>query len=145
MKIKEHTINFFKKHNLEFNSDFIDFVTLFKIDFKKNKPKIINYNTSSFSDFEKQFSKDLIESNNYIIEINGEEIFSIDRNIWELIKSIEGSLDQIVTKNYSKNSLEIKNKNLTIVTGLWNIGRPNRSFETYLEQFENFQIGRAHV
>ena len=59
MKIKEHTINFFKKHNLEFNSDFIDFVTLFKIDFKKNKPKIINYNTSSFSDFEKQFSKDL--------------------------------------------------------------------------------------
>lgn len=138
MKIKDQTINFFKKHNLEFNPEFIDFVTLFKINFKQNKPKIINYNISSFSEFEKEFSKDLINSNNYTTEINGDEIFSVDRNIWELIKSIEGSSEQILTKNYAKNQIEIKNKNLTIVTGLWNIGRPNRSFETYLEQFENF-------
>lgn len=30
------------------------------------------------------------------------------------------------------------NNNMTIVTGLWNVGRPNRSFEHYLEHFMNF-------
>lgn len=30
------------------------------------------------------------------------------------------------------------NKNLTIVTGLWNIGRPGRDFSHYIEHFKNF-------
>lgn len=30
------------------------------------------------------------------------------------------------------------NKNLTIVTGLWNIGRPGRDFSHYIEHFRNF-------
>ena len=34
--------------------------------------------------------------------------------------------------------MEIKNKDLTIVTGLWNIGRPGRSFEHYINSFQKF-------
>jgi len=29
-------------------------------------------------------------------------------------------------------------KNLTVVTGLWNIGRNGRSFDHYIEHFNNF-------
>ena len=32
----------------------------------------------------------------------------------------------------------VTNKDLTIVTGLWNIGRPGRSFDHYLEHFSKF-------
>lgn len=137
MNIKEQTICFFKKHNIEINLNLISFVNLFKIDFKKNKPKVIYYDYSLFSEFEKGFSKELLESNNYIIEIENEKIFAVDKNLWELMDSIENEEKVLTQKEKPKYKLEILNKNLTIVTGLWNIGRPNRSFETYLQHFEN--------
>ncbi len=34
--------------------------------------------------------------------------------------------------------VDIKNKELTVVTGLWNIGRPGRDFEHYIENFKRF-------
>ena len=35
-------------------------------------------------------------------------------------------------------NMEIKNKDLTVVTGLWNISRPGRDFSHYIEHFKNF-------
>lgn len=35
-------------------------------------------------------------------------------------------------------NLDIKNKELTVVTGLWNIGRPGRDFSHYIENFKKF-------
>jgi O-methyltransferase len=35
-------------------------------------------------------------------------------------------------------NMEIKNKDLTVVTGLWNINRPGRDFNHYIEHFKNF-------
>ena len=39
-----------------------------------------------------------------------------------------------------KNSFgrKIQNKDLTVVTGLWNIGRPGRDFSHYIENFKKF-------
>jgi hypothetical protein len=34
--------------------------------------------------------------------------------------------------------VEVNNKELTVVTGLWNIGRPGRDFSHYIEHFNNF-------
>lgn len=34
--------------------------------------------------------------------------------------------------------MDIKNRNLTVVTGLWNIGRPGRDFNHYIECFNKF-------
>jgi hypothetical protein len=38
----------------------------------------------------------------------------------------------------SKPDMDITNNNLTIVTGLWNIGRPGRDFSHYIEHFKKF-------
>jgi carbamoyltransferase len=47
-------------------------------------------------------------------------------------------------KNKEKTEIVVNNadikpqkQNLTVVTGLWNIGRSNRPFDTYIEQFKN--------
>ncbi len=34
--------------------------------------------------------------------------------------------------------MEVLNKELTVVTGLWNIGRPGRNFDHYIEHFRKF-------
>jgi O-methyltransferase len=51
---------------------------------------------------------------------------------------IEKVCDQlaVIKKNQTVEKLEIKNNELTIVTGLWDIGRPGRSFDHYLECFD---------
>jgi O-methyltransferase len=51
---------------------------------------------------------------------------------------IEKVCDQlaVIKKNQIVEKLEIKNDDLTIVTGLWDIGRPGRSFDHYLECFD---------
>jgi len=44
---------------------------------------------------------------------------------------------EIITKKVELTDFNM-NKNLTIVTGLWNIGRPGRDFSHYIEHFKNF-------
>jgi len=39
-------------------------------------------------------------------------------------------------KTPTVSELEIKNKDLTVVTGLWNLNRPGRNFDQYLDQFK---------
>ena len=137
MSLLQETIDFFKKSNIEIDSSEKVFFELFQIDFKKNKPKIIRLNWRSFSKYEKDLALEVVDSNNYIYEEHDQSFTAVDKNIWHLIQCITKSPTSLPEKNTAKNVLDIKNKNLTIVTGLWEIGRPNRSFETYLQHFEN--------
>lgn len=137
MNLLEQTINFLKKTNIEIDASKRSFLDLFQIDFKKNKPKIISLDWPSFNEYEKNLAKEIIDSNNYIYEDSETALDAVDKNIWQLIQSILKTAPPSLQKVENKKPLEIRNKNLTIVTGLWDIGRPNRSFETYLQHFEN--------
>jgi hypothetical protein len=46
--------------------------------------------------------------------------------------------NHIVIVKTKKEVVEVNNKELTVVTGLWNIGRPGRDFSHYIEHFNNF-------
>ena len=51
---------------------------------------------------------------------------------------IENKGNHIVIVKTKKEVVEVNNKELTVVTGLWNIGRPGRDFSHYIEHFNNF-------
>lgn len=52
------------------------------------------------------------------------------------INTLKTELSKLMSTH---NKVDVKhNKNLTIVTGLWNIGRPGRDFSHYIEHFKNF-------
>ena len=137
MNAMDQTINFLKKTNIEIDTSKKCFLDLFNINFNKNKPKIISLDWPSFNEYEKNLAKEIIDSNNYIYEDSETTLDAVDKNIWQLIQSILKTAPPLLEKVEKKKPLEIINKNLTIVTGLWDIGRPNRSFETYLQHFEN--------
>jgi hypothetical protein len=46
--------------------------------------------------------------------------------------------NHIVIVKTKKEVVEVNNKELTVVTGLWNIGRPGRDFSHYIEHFNKF-------
>ena len=137
MNAMDQTINFLKKTNIGIDTSKKCFLDLFNINFNKNKPKIISLDWPSFNEYEKNLAKEIIDSNNYIYEDSETTLDAVDKNIWQLIQSILKTAPPLLEKVEKKKPLEIINKNLTIVTGLWDIGRPNRSFETYLQHFEN--------
>ena len=126
--------SFLIKNNIEIDLSEKLFLELFQIDFKKNKPKIIRLNWRSFSQCEKDLAIEVIDSNNYIYEEHDQSLTAIDKNIWHLIQSINKSSPELIEK-ISKKKIEIINKDLTVVTGLWDINRPNRPFEEYLTHF----------
>jgi len=63
-------------------------------------------------------------------------------NTLDNIKSHLGDLTneqkQELINYLSKPQLDIQSKDLTVVTGLWNIGRPGRDFSHYIENFKKF-------
>jgi O-methyltransferase len=75
------------------------------------------------------------------------EQFFKERNLNYYIMSICDQLgiiqkNRVVQKlkipNDTPKKLNIQNKELTVVTGLWNIDRPGRDFNHYIEHFKNF-------
>ena len=52
--------------------------------------------------------------------------------------SIVNKGNHIVITKTKAEVVEVNNKELTVVTGLWNIGRPGRDFSHYIEHFNKF-------
>lgn len=63
-----------------------------------------------------------------------EDFFSKRGETYNIIKLCDQLA--VIKKNHKVEKLEIKHNELTIVTGLWDIGRPGRSFDHYLECFD---------
>ena len=80
------------------------------VDFKKNKPKTISLNWTSFSDYEKNLAKEIIDSNNYIYEEIGDSLNAIDKNIYQLIQCITKASSFLPQKNVLRNELDIRRK-----------------------------------
>jgi len=84
-----------------------------------NKPKVLRINTASFSAEDKASLEQKLTQNNYLFEYDQSFIDAVHSEVW----------------NDVQESKKPKT-DLTVVTGLWNIGRPGRPFDKYLELFD---------
>jgi hypothetical protein len=158
-KIPTLTLNsLIEKHNLNKIDLFIcdteghDFIVFQQFDFSKFRPKAIHLEWINLTEEERDGVLNKLKINNYIYEFVGENVNAVDKNLWDIVfHTLSDEKKQVKIKStppdIRKNSLqeekpnensEIKNKNLTVVTGLWDIGRPGRSFDQYLELFSKF-------
>jgi FkbM family methyltransferase len=89
-----------------------------QLDFNRIRPKVIRLEYINLTDEEKELTKNKLIENGYEIEI-GQDIDAVDKNL------IQDEIPEF-------------NKNLTIVTGLWDISRVGRGFDHYIENFKRF-------
>ena len=150
-----------KKHNInEFDilicdAEGHDWNIFKQLDLEKYKPKFIRLEYINLTNEEKELIEVKLKNNGYVVDIN-QDIDAVLEEIWEEIKNeidqpkidnLEIVKQQLKELNQEQKELlkEYLNKpvleitpNLTIVTGLWNIGRPERDFDHYLANFSKF-------
>ena len=133
------------KHNL-LNFDIIkvdaeghDYKIFKQIDLKQYTPKVIRLEWINLNEDEQKEIVNIFNSNNYIYQISGQDIVGIPDSFHnelygEDIKPIQESILNVEINN--------DKKNITLVTGLWDIGRGDlqegwsRSFQHYLDKFQ---------
>lgn len=93
-----------------------------QLDLTKYRPKCIRIEHMNLFPEELSALKEKLEIGGYVYEIGAQDVEAIDM---EFAKQVPENYDW--KKEKSK---------LTVVTGLWNIGRPGRSFDHYLECFD---------
>ena len=127
------------KHNLDSIDVFLcdaegyDYDIFKQIDLNTHKPKFIRLEHMNLSEEDKKELIDKLTNFGYNIEMSAQDIDAVSGEYWEKVISNE----TIETNKEVVMNQEI-NKNLTIVTGLWNIGRPGRDFTHYIEHFKMF-------
>lgn len=113
----------FNKHNIEnfdvflCDAEGLDCEIFRQLDLNKYSPKIIRLEWMNLNDQEKEEVKEKLEAHGYNYEISGQDIDAV--------------------KNLDLNSKKIDN-NLTLVTGLWDIGNETRGrdWERYEKYFD---------
>ena len=121
--------SFLKKHNVK-NFDILicdaegyDWNIFKQLDLNKYKPKFIRLEYINLTDEEKILTEEKLKNNGYIINIT-HDIDAVLSEIWDDIED---------------NNTKTKNKNLTIISGLWDISRTGRNFEEhYVPRFKEF-------
>jgi hypothetical protein len=122
-----------KKHNIE-NFDVVkidaeghDYKIFKQIDLEKYKPSVIRLEWINLNIEEQEDIKKIFMDNKYIYEINGQDIVGLRNDLHETL--------------FKKSNNNVR-KNVTIVTGIWDIKRNelsegwNRGFEHYLINLE---------
>ncbi len=74
-----------------------------------------------------------VELRDEVEKIIGEHEYYFRSNVLIIKKSFSGKRELAHPEQFFS---EVKSNDLTLVTGLWNIGKPNRSFDHYLQCFE---------
>lgn len=125
-----------KKHNIssvdviKMDAEGCDYNIFKQIDLSKYKPKVIRLEWINLSDNEQKYILDTFDQFKYIYEINGQDITAVCKSFYDEMVSPK------LAKNIDKSNI------VTLVTGLWDIGRStlsedwSRSFGNYLEQFK---------
>jgi FkbM family methyltransferase len=112
-----------------------DYKIFKQIDLKKYTPKVIRLEWINLSEQEQNEIIEIFKSNNFIYEISGQDIVGLPKYFYDELVLL--NKPQNVTQNTS-----VKNIGVTLVTGLWDIGRGDlsegwsRSFQHYLNKFE---------
>lgn len=129
----------FTKHNIEhidiisIDTEGHDWKILQQLDLQKYRPAIIRAEYINLSKDEQEELCAFFSRNNYIFEIEGQNIDAIPMEIYNELYSDMG-MEQ-------ESELENKENSITIVTGLWNLGRGNlstdfqRTYDHYKEKF----------
>ncbi len=117
--IEKHSIN--KLDVFICDAEGYDWMIFKQMNLDVLKPHFIRLEYINLTDEEKKMTTDKLDKYGYVYEL-GQDVTAITKELHEKIYS---------------NMNEI-NKNMTIVTGLWNINRNGRSFDHYLEHFDNF-------
>ena len=127
------------KHNLDkidvllCDAEGYDYDIFNQINLNEFKPKFIRLEHLNLSEEDKKNLIERLTNFGYNIEMSAQDIDAVSGEFWEKVTSDE----PIETNKEIVMNQEI-NKNLTIVTGLWNIGRPGRDFTHYIEHFKMF-------
>jgi FkbM family methyltransferase len=120
-----------------------DFKIFKQIDFNKYTPKVIRLEWINLTELEQTEIIEIFDRNNFIYEMSGQDIVGIPKDFYkelfsEEIPSINTSVENITPVI----NTSTENKIVTIVTGLWDIGRENlkndwsRSYNHYLEKLD---------
>lgn len=126
-----------KKHNIEqfdilsIDTEGHDWKILSQLDFSKYRPSAIRIEIVNLTESERDEVCKFLSNNNYIFEISGQNLDAIPMEIYEEFHEEIEAIKKI----------EEEKRNVTIVTGLWDLGRGNlsedfkRSYDNYKEKF----------
>jgi FkbM family methyltransferase len=137
------------KHNIhtfdvvKIDAEGHDYKIFKQIDLNKYKPKVIRLEWINLDKSEQNLIVEKFNQFNYKFEITGQDIVALDNNFYNNIFSSEkSSISENINNIKDNNKKNITNKKITLVTGLWDLGRSNlsdgwsRSYEHYLSKFE---------
>jgi FkbM family methyltransferase len=131
--MNRHTLNNFDI--VKIDAEGHDFKIFKQIDLKKYSPKVIRLEWINLSEEEQKEIIDIFNNHNFIYEISGQDIVGLPKSFYDELKNSYSLSDEF-------NNTEINNGGLTLVTGLWDIGRGelqegwSRSFKHYLDKFQ---------
>ena len=167
VKIKVNSLTFnslLSKHKIDdfdiliCDAEGYDYKIFKQIDLKKYNLKFIRLEYINLSEDEQDLIKDILSKNNYTFEINGQDIDAVHNDIYNELEfgsskkliDIKKQFDElsrdeknkflkkmIDSEKFDLNKIDV-NPNLTIVTGLWDIGRSGRDFTHYIDNFNRF-------
>ena len=146
-----------RKHKIE-NFDVIkvdaeghDYIIFKQIDFDEFRPKVVRLEWINLTTEEQELIKNKFDSIKYKYEINGQDIVGLPEEFYNELYSNRiqvqttpsfTSLEQeSPIKQTNEDTKSIAGTKVTLVTGLWNIGRDNlengwsRSYQHYIDKF----------
>jgi FkbM family methyltransferase len=153
-----------KKHNIDHfdilicDTEGYDWNIFNQLDINKFRPDFIRLEYINLTEEEKELTVQKFKDNGYTIEI-GQDIDGVSNSLWEKINKESPQTLQpkityedvrIMTKSLDEGDktrllrylngkeINVTNNDITVVTGLWNIGRPGRDFSHYIEHFKKF-------
>lgn len=138
--LRKHDVHRFDV--LKVDAEGHDYVIFKQIDFKKYRPKVVRIEWINLNEHEQYLIKQTFEKENYVFEISGQDIVGLPNEFHDEVFNVkkESTLEEKkLPKNFKSNS----NRSLTLVTGLWDIGRGDlkegwsRKYSDYLEFFKN--------
>lgn len=137
--------NLLTKHNI-LNIDIIsidteghDLIILKNLDIQKYNPKVIRIEYINLSKEDQNIAIDLLEKNNYVYNIIGQNLDAVRKDYWEEISTKNISVNK---KNTETDTKINSSPNITLVTGIWDLGRDDlnagwkRNFDHYITKFE---------
>jgi len=128
--LRKHSIQ--KLDVIKVDAEGHDFVIFKQIDFEEYRPKVVRIEWINLTEEEQTLITNKFDEVKYVYEISGQDIVGIPEELHS---------ELFVPKPTNK-KIEVKeNTKVTLVTGLWNIGRDNleigwsRSYQHYIDKF----------
>jgi FkbM family methyltransferase len=123
-----------------------DYPIFKQLDFNRYRPKLIHMEWINMNTEEQQAVKNKLDAEGYVYEISGQDISAVPsefaKTIIEYFEEATPVAPEPQPEPIPTPAAQIPNiSNVTIVTGLWDLGRGNlegfgRTFQNYLDRFE---------